>query len=285
MSEARLQGLVNCIRALDSAVVAFSGGVDSTFLVKVAQLSGIRFLAVTGRSITVPPDDIDSVANIVSLLGLEHRFIDSGELTNVNFVSNPPDRCFYCKGTLFARLREIASQEGFRHVIDGSNADDAEDFRPGMRAAQRHAVVSPLHDAGLGKAEIRELSRSLGLPTWNKPSSPCLSSRIPYGWTITAAAIGKVAKAEGVLKAAGFRIVRVRSFGDCAVIEVGRDEIERFRSSELRRQVRERFRIIGFARVFLDEEGYGSGKLNDRRYVEKALRFPPLGDDREESGW
>ncbi|MGW8272747.1 MAG: hypothetical protein ACWGN7_05090, partial [Thermodesulfovibrionales bacterium] len=153
------------------------------------------------------------------------------------------------------------------------------------QAARERGVRSPLQEVGLTKDEIRALARDLDLPNWDKPAAACLSSRIPYGWTITAAAIGKVAKAEGVLKAAGFRIVRVRSFGDCAVIEVGRDEIERFRSSELRRQVRERFRIIGFARVFLDEEGYGSGKLNDRRYVEKALRFPPLGDDREESGW
>lgn len=279
MRDLRLQYLVQSVRTLGSAVIAFSGGVDSTFLIRVAQISGIRFLAVTGRSATVPPDDIGSVTHIVSLLGCEHRFIDSEELRDEKFVSNPRERCFYCKGALFARLKKIADEEGFRCIVDGSNADDAEDYRPGMKAGEIHGVVSPLRDAGFRKAEIRALSRSLGLPTWDKPSSPCLSSRIPYGWPITADAIRRVAEAEGVLRTMGFRIVRVRSFGDSAVIEVGRDEIDRFRSPALRREVRERLSMIGYEKVFLDEEGYGTGKLNDLRYVERAERFPLLVDE------
>jgi len=274
MSEARLHFLVNFIRKLDSAVIAFSGGVDSTFLVRVAQLSGIRFLAVTGRSATVPSDDIDSARSVAALFGFEHRFIDSDEFRDENFVSNPPDRCFYCKGALFTRLKEISLENNFRHVMDGCNADDAEDYRPGMKAGEMQGVVSPLREAGFRKAEIRELSRGLALPTWDRPSSPCLSSRIPYGWAITADAVRKVAEAEGFLKKAGFRIVRVRSFGENAVIEVGRDEVDRLLSFPLRREVREMFRLIGYENVFLDEEGYGTGKLNDRGDVERAQRFP-----------
>jgi uncharacterized protein len=247
---------------MESAVIAFSGGVDSTFLVKAAALSGIRALAVTGFSPTMPEQDLQDAEEMARSIGIPHRVIESAELEIDDFRKNPPDRCFHCKNELFGRLREIAVSEGYRFVLDGSNLDDLGDWRPGRRAAREHGVRSPLVEAGLAKEDIRSLSRELDLPTWDKPSSPCLSSRFPYGEPITREALKRVEAAERFLRSCGFREIRVRHYGDTAKIEVKEDDIPEMLKPEIRIPVIGKLRALGYTTITLDLEGFRSGKLN-----------------------
>ncbi|MBF0295635.1 MAG: ATP-dependent sacrificial sulfur transferase LarE [Magnetococcales bacterium] len=269
----KYQAMQAALRNRKNALVAFSGGVDSTLLVAAVQASGIPYLAVTATSPTMPAQDLDDVRTVVDRLRLAHRFIESKEIDDPGFVRNGPDRCFFCKSDLFQRLAHLARAEGYLHLFDGSNRDDLDDYRPGFQAKKQYQVESPLLEAGLDKNDIRLLSRELGLPTWDKPASPCLSSRIAYGEPIRIDSLRMVEQAETWLKAQGFTTVRVRKQGDCARIELTEHELPRLLEPALRRQAATALREIGFAFVTLDLEGFQSGKLN-RVHVEKIFPSP-----------
>jgi len=256
----KLSSLITRLKGAPSALLAFSGGVDSTFLLRAMKISGIPFLAITGKSGTVPEKDLQLATSFALQEAVQHRVIMTGELQNESFVNNPPDRCFFCKQDLFQRMRQIADAESYKAVFDGSNADDLKDFRPGIRAAQLYGVQSPLADAGLSKDDIRQLSKKLGLHTWNRPSSPCLSSRFPYGQRITLPLLNRVEKAEEFLRSIGIEIVRVRIHNDVARIEV--PEYEMALLLKNRQAVADRLKSFGFNFVSLDLEGFTSGSLN-----------------------
>ena len=217
--------LLSSLREAESAVLAFSGGVDSAFLLKAMTLSGMRVLAVTSDSETVPRREVLAAGSFAREAGVEHLVIRTEELSNNAFADNPPDRCFFCKDELFGRIKSIMEEKAYRHIFDGSNADDLSDYRPGRRAAALHGVRSPLAECGFSKTEIREMSRELGMEGWERPSSPCLSSRFPYGRRITPEALRRVERAEDFLRTLGFRQLRVRDEGDTARIEVDEDSI------------------------------------------------------------
>lgn len=258
-AEKTLARLTGIIRGLGSAVVAFSGGVDSSLLLKGVSLSGIRALAVTASSASMPPDDMKDALRMAELIGVEHRVIRTEELKNELYAANPPERCFYCKEELFSRLKGIAQTGGFDFVIDGATADDLRDYRPGAGAARLFGVRSPLMEAGLGKKQVRELSRWLGLPTWDKPASPCLSSRIPHGMPITKDALRRVALSEEALRGLGFRELRVRHHNELARVEIPLAELDR--ALAMRQRIVDALRRH-FRFVCLDLEGFRSGSLN-----------------------
>lgn len=262
-SEVKLNHLLNILKEIESAVIAYSGGVDSAFLLKAAALSGMRALAVTGFSPAMPEKDFLDAGEAAHLIGVSHRLIETSELEKDDFIKNPPDRCYYCKSELFGRLKGIAGSEGFKHVIDGSNLDDLDDWRPGRKAASEHGVRSPLIEAGLRKDDIRYLSRKLDLPTWNKPSSPCLSSRFPYGEPITLDALKRVESAEKFLRSFGFRELRVRHHGDTARIELREEDIPEMLKPEIRALVSGKLRSLGYKFITLDLEEFRSGRLNN----------------------
>lgn len=263
--EDKYKKLLGILRSSGTAVIAFSGGVDSTLLVRAASDAGIRYLAVTSCSETTPPEDIKAAFETAAKLSAPHRFIKTDELSNPHFTSNPQDRCFHCKSELFRMLREIALSENFEHVYDGSNSDDLDDWRPGMLAAQNNNVRSPLLEAGMTKIDIREISRRIGLTGWQRPASPCLASRFPYGELITPYALKRVQLAEEYLRGLGFTELRVRSVSDCARIELKEDEMQMLFSDKRRQELLKRFMEIGFDFISLDLEGFKSGKLNRKR--------------------
>ena len=254
--------LLSLLKDAESAVLAFSGGVDSSFLLRAMKMAGIRFLAVTGSSETVPENERIRAVSFAEQEGAEHRVITTGEMQNELFVANPPDRCFYCKQDLFLRIREIAATENYRVICDGSNADDLNDYRPGRKAADLYRVRSPLAECGLSKQDIRQLSKDLGLDTWNKTASPCLSSRFPYGQRITPYLLKRVDKAEEFLKTLGMSTVRVRVHGDIARIEVPEQDMPAILEQHIRGRITEAFRSLGFTFISLDLEGFRSGNMN-----------------------
>lgn len=259
----RFSKLLSILKEMQSVVIAFSGGVDSTFLLKAVKESGIPSLAVTGYSETMPESELRFAQEMAGFIGINHKVIKTDEMSNPDFVKNHRDRCFYCKDELFSKLIDIANKEGYKCVIDGSNADDISDWRPGRKAALKYNVRSPLIEAGFSKDEIRELSKALGLPTWSKPASPCLSSRFPYGVMITKDALKRVELSEEFLKGLGFSELRVRSYNDTARIEVRADEIDRLFCRGLRESVVMQLKKFGFKYVTIDLEGFRSGKLNE----------------------
>lgn len=259
----KFEKLLSILRDMHSVVLAYSGGVDSAFLLRAVKESGIPHCAVTAYSETMPESELIGAKETALLIGANHEVIAYGELDNPSFTGNPRDRCFYCKDGLFTRLSHIARERGYRNVVDGSNCDDLSDRRPGRKAAEKYGVRSPLVEACLSKAEIRELSKALGLPTWSKPASPCLSSRFPYGVEITRDALKRVERSEEFLKQLGFGDLRVRSHGDTARIEVKAEDVSRFFDCELRGRVLRRLKELGFKYVAIDLEGFRSGSLNE----------------------
>lgn len=259
----KFERLIKLLKEIRGAVLAFSGGVDSSLLLKALKLSDIRFVAVTSVSWTSPPEDIDTAKRLASELGIEHIFIEGTELQKEEFLRNDRRRCFYCKDSLFRKLIEIKEARGYSFVLDGSTMDDLNDYRPGLEAAKILGVRSPLIEAGLYKKEIRELSRELGLSTWNRPSSPCLSSRIPYGTIISPERLSRISMAEKILKELGFKVVRVRDYWPMAKIEVSRDEIGLLFKEETREKIIKEIKSTGYTTVSVDLEGYRQGKLNE----------------------
>ena len=262
--EVKLERLRAQLREIGSAAVAFSSGVDSTFLLRVAHEElGENVVAVTARSHSFPKRELDEAAAFCAREGVRHEIIDSEELDIPGFVANPPDRCYHCKKALFGKLIAFAQANGLAAVLEGSNMDDDGDYRPGRRAIMELGVASPLHDAGLTKAEIRVLSKRMGLPTADKPSFACLASRFPYGERITAAGLERVERAEQWLMDAGLGLaqLRVRSHGDMARIEVPPADIPRLAARA--EEIVAALKSFGFTYVALDLQGYRTGSLNE----------------------
>ena len=261
---AKLERLRARLRVIGGAVVAFSSGVDSTFLLRVAHEElGDRVVAATARSHSFPNRELDEATAFCRAEGVRHVVIDSEELDIPGFAENPPDRCYHCKKDLFGKLLAFARDNGLAAVLEGSNIDDDGDYRPGRRAIRELGILSPLHEAGLTKAEIRVLSREMGLPTFDKPSFACLASRFPYGERITVRGLERVEKAEQWLLDAGWGLtqLRVRSHGDLARIEVPPADIPRLAARAA--EIAAAFKDLGFAYVTLDLLGYRTGSMNE----------------------
>lgn len=261
---AKRDRLIEILRGYGSCVVAYSGGLDSTVLAKAAHLAlGDRAVAVIGTSASMAVGELDEAKETAQRIGIRCELIATGELDITAYRDNKADRCYHCKTELFARVEEVARRLNLAVVVDGSNYDDREDYRPGRKAVAERNVKSPLAECGLTKAEIRELAKSWGLPTWNKPATPCLSSRIAYGEQVTPERLAMVDRAEQFLRERGFEPMRVRYHkGDAARIEVAVEQLSKFVDDGFRREVVEHLKSLGFKYVSLDLEGFRSGSMN-----------------------
>lgn len=263
VSESKRQRLADVLRECGSVVIGYSGGVDSVFLARVAVdvLGAGNVLAVTGKSDSIASWMEDTAREVAASFGIPWLELETREIDDPRYAANPSNRCYFCKSELWTRLADVAAERGFRAVLDGSNADDVGDHRPGAVAATENAVRSPLLEAGLTKEEIREWSRELGLPTWDQPAAPCLASRIPYGISVTPRRLREIETAELGLRALGFRDFRVRHHDGVARLEVHPAEIARV--AEHRDRIVDAVRAAGFRRVLIDLQGYRRGSLNE----------------------
>jgi uncharacterized protein len=262
--DAKQRRLLADLSAMGRVIVAFSGGTDSAYLAWAAhRVLGSNAVAITADSASLPESHKRDAEAFVERFGITHEYVETHEFENPDYLRNSPDRCFHCKDELFTRLETLGRERGYQHIVYGVNVDDLGDYRPGQGAAAQHRVAAPLADAGLTKAEIRELSRLAGLPTWDRPASACLSSRIPYGTPVTMRNVKTVETGEEEIKALGFRQFRVRFHGEVVRIEIARDEMDRALTMEMAQRFTTIFKGLGFKYVSLDLEGYRQGSLNE----------------------
>lgn len=258
---------------MQQALIAYSGGIDSTLVAKIAyDVLGDRALAVTAVSPSLLPEELEDAKIQAATIGIPHRIVQTHEMDNPNYTSNPVNRCYFCKSELHDTLKPLAMQLGYPYVVDGVNADDLQDYRPGIQAAKERGARSPLAEVGVSKAEVRQLSQQLGLPWWDKPAQPCLSSRFPYGEEITIAKLQRVGRAEIYLRKLGWENLRVRSEGDTARIELLPANIKDFILTTDLQSLVAAFQELGFIYVTLDLEGYRSGKLNQGLLLQSLNR-------------
>ena len=263
-SELNRERLLEILRDLGAVIVAYSGGTDSAYLAWAAHRAlGNRAVAITADSASIPDSHKRAAEAFAAEQGFRHEYIPTFEFENPDYVANNPDRCFHCKDELFNRLDEVRGERGIAHIVYGVNKDDLGDYRPGQKAARIHEVKAPLVEAGLTKAEIRELSRRAGLSTWDRPASACLSSRIPYGTPVTAENVRTVDRGEEAIRALGFLQFRVRYHGDLVRIEVAREELARALTPEMAAEFTRIFKDLGFLYITLDLEGYRQGSMNE----------------------
>jgi uncharacterized protein len=265
MKPVKLERLNNRLKELERVVVAFSGGVDSTFLLRAAKnaLGRDCVLAVTAVSEIHPEGEIGDARRLAKRIGVRHLLVRSGEMEEEAFLANPPERCYVCKKSVFASLQKLAAGEGYRHVVDGTNADDAADIRPGRKALKELGIISPLDEVGFNKSEIRALSRKWNLPTWNRPALACLATRIPYGTRIRPELLKRIDEAETFLRRLGFIQLRVRDHGSLARIEIASGEMLNIRKPDVSAKIVKKFKSIGYRYVTMDLEGYRMGSLNE----------------------
>jgi pyridinium-3,5-biscarboxylic acid mononucleotide sulfurtransferase len=264
VAQQKLAKLEDLLKAMGEVIVAYSGGVDSSFLLWAAhKVLGTRACAVTGRSGSVASGQIEEARQLAKDLGARHIVLDTEELDNPLYVQNPTNRCYHCKTELFTKLEAFAAREGIRWIIEGSNLDDMQDYRPGMQAAAEHKVRSPLKEAELTKAEIRSLSKEAGLPTWDKPAMPCLSSRIPYGMLVSLEKLSMIDRAEAYLRSLGFRDLRVRHHDTIARIELPPNDFPKLLQGNMAAEITSTLKEYGFKFVTLDLQGFRSGSLNE----------------------
>ena len=263
--EEKTEKIKSLIREMDSTLVAFSGGVDSTLVLALAhEVMGERTLAVTAQSASVPNREMQASRQLAKEIGARHLVVRTEEMSNPEYRANPANRCYHCKTELYSNLKRVAEQNDTSTILNGINLDDLGDYRPGIDSAREQGVRSPLVEAEFSKQDVRDLSRAMGLSIWNKPAMACLSSRIPYGQPVTAEKLSRVEQAEDLLLSFGFKQVRVRHIGTKACIELDQNEIPRYQSDELiQRSVQEKLMALGFSCVVLDPEGYRMGSLNE----------------------
>ena len=259
----KLEQLKTLFVSMEKALIAYSGGIDSTLVAKIAyEVLGDRALAITAVSPSLLPEELIDAQEQASIIGIAHELVETQEMNNPNYTSNPVNRCYFCKSELHDTLKPLAMERGYPYIVDGVNVDDLLDYRPGIQAAKERGVRSPLAEVGMTKAEIREISKELGLTWWDKPSQPCLSSRFPYGEEITVSKLQRVGRSEIYLRKLGYQNLRVRSAGDTARIELLPENIQDFVVNVDLPQLVSTFQSYGFVYVTLDLEGYRSGKLN-----------------------